>query len=173
VVPAVAFPPGQPITISGSALDLFGRAFAISLSGAPLTTSAVVSDLDFTTAPPGGAIVGVDGWTDAGRYALNSSEPGPWFALIALPARGTAERLRVTAADWTACDGFTFSIIAADGARSDLPALDELAARPWTADAALPAGDPLYLAVAADAPGYLPQTHNDICSLYLDRIAFE
>lgn len=138
VVPAEAFlrngvlsvyarswlPPGAPVTVDlGGLRDAMGRAFSLDGTIAALATSAVVTDLEFTTSPPAGAVA-TDWSVSTTGGALRSGEGGrrPYRVLVALgPLEGAS---RLTAQFSFRCsnpDEFSVWVVSQDGSRVELP----------------------------------------------------
>lgn len=164
LTPARSVAPGSEITLDLAGVrDPVGRVFSQEAPVRVLTTTEVVTDHTFDTAPPAGAVVGGRAETRGGALRLSSrtGRIGPYVSLVAL---GEWPAGRVTVRYQTAfarSETFTASLVRADGASVSLPIESGTAGDPIReAQASVEGNGPLWLQVtdrsATQRPGWIP-----------------
>ena len=183
-----AFPPETPLRLDTTTVtDILGRPVLTSGSLSPLTTTAVVSDLTFATAPTGAvATTGYSQVTD-GELVLASplASSGRFNALLALgsvaPARQA--RLRIGVVCTLGMGGGTITEPSAlvtraslVGAAGDSVAVPLACGSPQDVTVPLPASTGnIWLSVVSEPPAQHPQflPYPLSNSVQIDEIAFE
>ncbi|MDB4931470.1 MAG: hypothetical protein JWM10_3954 [Myxococcaceae bacterium] len=115
--------PGASVGVDLGALrDVMGRAFTLSGTLRTLATTAVVTDLEFTAAPPAGAVATELATATAdGLLSVVTGPRAPYRVLVALGALTGATRLRASLRFRCSVEDFAVWIVAADGANTPLP----------------------------------------------------
>ncbi|MFH0902352.1 MAG: hypothetical protein V2A73_17100 [Pseudomonadota bacterium] len=179
VSPAAAFPPGHDVAFDFSGTrDILGRPFvSADEQSSPLRTFDVVTDLDFDTPPPIGAVVATtEVSTEEGQLVLGSHACfGPFVALLSLPDPGAASvaRFRISRIGFTVVN---ISAVDSDGGVKVLPTIHpgDDPDPPHGHALALPPGRPVWLAIDVYAQGSKPQSLPiGTCAVEFEDIVFE
>lgn len=171
-----AFPPETPLRLDTTAVtDVLGRLVPCSSSLSPLTTTAVVSDLTFATAPTGAVATTGDSTITDGKLVLRG--PGFFYALLALGsvAPATQARLRIG----VVCTQTTSVWVRASlvGAAGDSVAVPLACGSPQDVFVPLPPSTgKIWLSVVSEPKAPHPQYLNLLSAnnqVEIDEIAFE
>ncbi len=117
-------PPGAPVAVDlGGLRDAMGRTFSLDGTIASLATSAVVTDREFTTSPPAGAVA-ADWSIGTTEGALRGGEGGrqPYRVLVALgPLEGATRLTAQFSFRCSSLDEFSVWVVAQGGSHVALP----------------------------------------------------
>ncbi len=172
-------PPGTPVTIDPRGLaDVTSHAFGFQGSIYSLFTTAVVTDREFDTEPPVGAIASDHGFVHMEGSLRTTDRATPYRLLVALGTFPGASRLRAATTLAHGCEETTSAwLVAADGSHVAMPwepGSSSSTPNARTLRGSLTGTGPWWLLVESDVapprPGWRPSPP---CTFSLDRVTAE